>query len=261
MGNLLIVAFFAAALLYSSAGFGGGSTYTALLVFAGVDHRVLPVVSLMCNAIVVTGSCVRFARRGDIDWRSALPLCVVSVPMAVIGGVIDLPRDTFVRLLGVTLLVAGALMLVQGHKSDEKGASTDGPASTHRGGWTGVFSPVVIGGALGLLAGLVGIGGGIFLSPVLHFARWDNARRIAAVCSLFILVNSIAGLAGHFARRGGDWIALATEAAPVWPWLFVGVFVGGQIGNRLATQWFSLVTLRRVTAALILAAATRLLFV
>lgn len=280
-GNFWIVAwFFLAALVYSSAGFGGGSTYTALLVLNDVDHRVLPMLSLACNLLVVSGACLRFATRRQIPWSRSVPLVAGSIPLAWIGGSLPLDREVFVPLLSGTLMVAGVLLLIgqskersnekpsreqrpEAEKHPEKVSLANQTGSSSMNFWyrSGVIWQASLGAGLGLLAGLVGIGGGIFLSPVLHLTRWSHARDIAATSSLFILVNSLAGLVGQASKHGWSVSEIMTEFqthAPWWPWLFVSVLIGGQIGNRAAASWLSHLTLRRITAVVVLAAGIRL---
>ncbi|WP_081605701.1 sulfite exporter TauE/SafE family protein [Rhodopirellula europaea] len=274
-GKFWIVAwFFLAALVYSSAGFGGGSTYTALLVLNDVDHRVLPMLSLACNLLVVSGACLRFATQRQIPWSRSVPLVVGSIPLAWVGGSIPLDREVFVPLLSGTLIVAGVLLLIGRSKerSDETSSRENQPekvslanqtGSSRMNFWwrSGVLWQASLGAGLGLLAGLVGIGGGIFLSPVLHLTRWSHARDIAATSSLFILVNSVAGLIGQTSKHGWSVSEIATEFqthAPWWPWLFASVLIGGQIGNRAAASWLSPLTLRRITAVIVLTAGIRL---
>ncbi|KLU05325.1 putative sulfoacetate exporter [Rhodopirellula islandica] len=266
--------FFLAALVYSSAGFGGGSTYTALLVLSGVDHRVLPMLSLVCNLLVVSGACLRFTQKKQMPWSRCVPLVVGSIPMAWVGGSIPLDRAVFVPLLSVTLILAGVLLLLGGQTRQAKESASEpvdseddllaNPSITpdRKLPWrSSVVLQMALGAGLGLLAGLVGIGGGIFLSPVLHLTRWGHARDIAATSSLFILVNSVAGLMGQTSKHAWSLSEIAVEFqthAPWWPWLFVSVLIGGQIGNRAASSWLSHRTLRRITAVIVLAAGIRL---
>lgn len=242
----LAVAFLATALLYASVGFGGGSTYTALLALVGTDFRILPFVSLVCNVIVVTGGTIRFARVGLMPWRAALPLVVVSTPLALLGGLTPIREATFMLLLGASLIVAGVLLLVQRESESE-------PQDRLRPRW---IEPV-LGGAIGYLSGLVGIGGGIFLAPLLHLMRWGSARAIAATASLFILVNSLAGLIGQGLKLGGS-----GELAAVldyWP-LALAVLIGGQIGSWAGITKLPQALVRRLTAVLIIGVAIQLLW-
>jgi len=239
----LALAFFVTALLYAIAGFGGGSTYTALLVLAGTDYRAVPILSLACNILVVSVGTWRFARAGHLDWRRVWPLFVTSVPAAWLGGRLVIEKELFVGLLAGSLLVAGLTLLWQPYwKRDIT------PAPGPR--W---IEPVA-GGGLGFLAGVVGIGGGIFLAPLLYLLRWDGPRRIAATCAAFILVNSIAGLAGQASKGVGAAAAVLGEHGLLFPAVLVGGLLGAGLGaRRIEPQW-----VRIVTALLILYVAGRL---
>jgi uncharacterized protein len=242
----LIAAFFATALLYASVGFGGGSTYTALLALGGTDYRILPFISLACNVIVVTGGTVRYARAGMIPWRRVLPLVVASAPMALLGGLTPIKQPVFITLLGASLLVAGLLLLIQ---REPESSAADRP--------TNPVIDAMFGGGIGYFSGLVGIGGGIFLAPLLHLMRWGNARAIAATASLFILVNSLAGLVGQGVKLG-DAGALGV-VTDYWP-LAVAVLLGGQIGSWAGITILSQSLVRRATGVLILYVAIQLLW-
>lgn len=239
----LALAFFVTALLYAIAGFGGGSTYTALLVLAGADFRAVPILSLACNILVVSVGTWRFARAGHLDWRRIWPLFVTSVPAAWLGGRLVIEQQLFVGLLAGSLLVAGLTMLWQPVWKREI-ESARGPR------W---IEPVA-GGGLGLLAGMVGIGGGIFLAPLLYLLRWDSPRRIAATCAAFILVNSIAGLAGQ-ASKG---LVAAGAVIGDHGLLFPAVLAGGKLGASLGARRIEPQWVRIVTAVLILYVAVRL---
>jgi uncharacterized protein len=243
----LAAAFFATALLYASVGFAGGSTYTALLLLVGVGQKTLPIISLVCNLIVSTGGSIRFARAGLVPWRRLWPLLAVSVPAALIGGMLPVSKAVFVILLGGSLIVAGILLLFQ-REPRERGDEARRFA---------LLGPVIA-APLGLLAGIVGIGGGIFLAPVLHLIGWDRAKRVAASASVFILANSVAGLVGQLIKSGSD-VATWTAVLAYWP-LAVAVLIGGQIGSRAGVQILPPTLLRRLTALLIIFAATYLLW-
>lgn len=239
----LALAFFVTALLYAIAGFGGGSTYTALLVLAGTDYRAVPILSLACNILVVSVGTWRFARAGHLDWRRVWPLFVTSVPAAWLGGRLVVEKDLFVGLLAGSLLVAGLTMLWQPYWKRDI-TPEPGPR------W---IEPVA-GGGLGFLAGVVGIGGGIFLAPLLYLLRWDAPRRIAATCAAFILVNSISGLAGQASKGLGAAAAVIGEHGLLFPAVLVGGILGASLGSRrIEPQW-----VRIVTALLILYVAVRL---
>ena len=236
--------FFATALLYASVGFGGGSTYNALLALAGTDFRALPILSLSCNILVVGGSCIRFARAGQVPWRGALTLALVAAPLAFLGGLTPIREKTFLLTLGASLIFAGIALLLP--RAPEREAEP-----TRWARWMPLAAA-----PLGYLAGLVGIGGGIFLAPLLHLTRWNTARRIAATTSLFILINSVTGLAGQLLKSGperfGDTLASGIP-------LLVAVVLGGQLGSVLALRLLPENVIRWLTAALTIWAGSQLL--
>ncbi|MEY3658799.1 MAG: hypothetical protein RL425_1560 [Pseudomonadota bacterium] len=243
----LIPAFFGTALLYASVGFGGGSTYNALLALAGVDYRILPAIALTCNIIVVIGGTWRFHRAGLLPWRRALPLVLVSAPFAGLGGLTPITETAFLALLATSLFVAGLALLVQQDRPSE-----NAPAQQDRK--TG-FADMLTGAGVGYLAGLVGIGGGIFLAPYLHMTRWAAAKQIAATASLFILINSITGLMGQLVKLGST--GALPEVADYWP-LALAVVVGGQLGSIAGIRLLSPTLVRRATGLLILYVAAQL---
>lgn len=245
----LSLSFFVTALLYAAVGFGGGSTYNALLALAEVDYRVMPVLALICNLIVVSGGTYRFVRAGHLNLRRVAPWVVASVPAAWIGGYIYVPEKIFIGTLGFSLLFAGLQILQQ--------AFRDRKIYVVMGRDLHPAIPFGIGAGLGFLAGLVGIGGGIFLAPVLYLLRWGHARKIAGTCSFFILVNSVAGLAGQFMKME-DTAFFAQAASVYWP-LFPVVFVGGQIGSLMGARHLDQKVIRILTGLLILYVAARLL--
>ncbi|MEQ8741610.1 sulfite exporter TauE/SafE family protein [Parasphingorhabdus sp.] len=248
----LALLFALTAALYASVGFGGGSTYIALLALAELDYRALPVIALLCNIIVVTGGTLRFQWRGLIDWPKIWPILLLSVPAAWLGGRMVLEQQSFMLLLGLSLAAAGLLLIIEPFIK----RAGDG---VRNGQWTGhrLFAPA-IGTGIGFLSGMVGIGGGIFLAPILLLTRWSDSRRIAATASVFILVNSIAGLSGQLMKSG---LSSGGEAIlAYWP-LFVGVLLGGQIGSILASKALPEIWIRRLTALLILYVAVRILWV
>ena len=240
---VLAAAFLATALLYASVGYGGGSTYSALLALYGVDYRLLPVMALACNIVVVTGGSIRFARAGITPWRSALVLTAIAAPAAFLGGLIPIAEGTFLTILGAALVLTGLTLLVPVRANEGE------PTSGAR--WMPAIALPI-----GFLAGLVGIGGGIFLAPLLHLTRWNSARAIAASASLFILVNSLFGLAGQLLKGGADRLASAvTLGLP----LLLAVAIGGQIGSLLAARLLPPAWIRWLTAALTLWVGTQLL--
>ena len=239
----LIAAFFVTALLYASVGFGGGSTYNAILALAGVDYRILPLIALSCNIVVVAGSTVRFARAEVLPWRGALLVTALAAPAAFLGGLTPVSEATFLTLLGASLVVTALTMLLP------LGIGEGGPSRGAK------FMPVVA-VPLGYLAGVVGIGGGIFLAPFLHLTRWNEARAIAATASLFILVNSLFGLVGQLLKGGeGRFLAAFDVGLP----LIVAVAIGGQTGSLLALKFLPQRWIRWGTAALTAWVGARLL--
>ncbi len=244
---LLLLSFFMTALLYAAVGFGGGSTYNALLVLAETDYRILPSIALLCNLIVVSGGTYRFFRAGHLDIRRIAPWVITSVPAALLGGILSVSETLFIGLLGFSLLAAGAYMLWPNKNKQHQEQSF---INQYR------FLPPFIGTGLGLLAGLVGIGGGIFLAPVLHLLRWGNAKAIAGTCSIFIFVNSIAGLAGQAMKLGNA--EILSNISSYWM-LFPAVLIGGQIGSYVGAVRLNPKILHRMTAILILYVAVRLL--
>jgi uncharacterized protein len=237
-------AFFATALLYAAVGFGGGSTYSALLSLAGFNFALLPLVSLACNVVVVSGGTIRFARARVIPWKRALLLSAVAAPLAFLGGLTPIREEAFLALLGISLVASGlALFLPRAPELDARPA----PVARYM-----AFAAA----PLGYLAGLVGIGGGIFLAPLLHLSRWAGARQIAATASLFILINSLAGLAGQLAKSGPERFGEAlTGVLP----LLIAVVLGGQLGSLLALRLLPERVIRWLTAALTIWAGSRLL--
>ena len=239
----LAAAFLVTALLYASVGYGGGSTYNALLALAGVDYRLLPAVALACNIVVVTGGTIRFARAGITPWRGALLLTAIAAPAAFLGGLTPIGESAFLTLLGASLVLTALTLLVPVREREGQ--------LTHIARWMPLAAAPI-----GYLAGVVGIGGGIFLAPLLHLTRWNSARAIAATASLFILVNSLFGLGGQLMKAGTDRLANAlTLGLP----LLVAVAIGGQIGSLLAARLLPPAWIRWLTAALTLWVGARLL--
>lgn len=247
---LLILAalFLLAAVAYSSVGFGGGSTYNALLILSGMDYRLVPAIALSCNILVVTGGVFHYSRAGFLSIGQLLPFIVLSVPMAWLGGSLLVSEQVFIGLLGFSLLVAAAQMLLKPYAT----AAVNNYGTTRY--WL-IAAPV--GGFIGLLAGITGIGGGIFLAPVIYFLHLAPARTVAGITSGFILVNSIAGLAGQMMKAG--------EYSPMQGWLqawplFIAVVIGGQIGSHLGVYHLSETWVKRLTAVLMLYVALRLIW-
>lgn len=244
---LLATLFLVTAFAYATVGFGGGSTYNALLVLTGVDYRAIPAIALSCNILVVAGGVYHYRAQGHLEARQLLPYVLLSVPMAWLGGRLPVDERTFVGLLGLTLLASGILMFVQGGRR---------PARSGQRHWSDWQIGLPAGGGIGLLSGMVGIGGGIFLAPLLYLFTRIPPRRIAGLASGFILLNSISGLAGQLMKQGPH--------APTGPWLeawplFLAVVVGGQAGSRLGSALLPERRMRQLTGVLVLYVAVRLL--
>lgn len=238
----LAALFLLVALIYASVGFGGGSTYTALLGLWGVDYTLIPIISLLCNIIVVSGGVWRFARAGLIDLKAVLALILVSAPLAFVGGMIPLKQWLFLLILGGALLASCAALLAQSENLQPRNL----PKTVLLG----------ISAAVGLLAGMSGIGGGIFMAPLLHMIHWAEAKRIAAFASLYILINSIAGTAGQLVKNGTA--AFVGVFDSYWP-MMIAVCIGGQIGGMLGMRLLSPRILRTITALLVGYVAVRLI--
>lgn len=236
---ILIVSFFVIALVYSSVGFGGGSSYLALMAVMGVTPETMRPSALLCNIVVVVGGTYIFGKAGHLDFRKSWPFIVASVPFAFLGGYWKINEHTFFILLGSTLVLAAVALWIQPNEGTKK-LSENMPLN------------VGLSAGVGFLSGLVSIGGGIFLSPILHLSKWDTARKISALASVFILANSISGLAGQFIRNAAiDWKFILP--------LLAAVLIGGQIGSRLGANKFNPLYIRRITSLLILVAGLNIL--
>jgi len=194
--------------------------------------------------VVVTGSSIRFARARLTPWRKAAVIVMLGAPLSFLGGLTPIREAMFLTLLGASLVLTSLTMLIPVRENAEG-------TPTQAAKWMPLAAA-----PLGYFAGLVGIGGGIFLSPLLHLARWHEARGIAATASLFILVNSLFGLAGQMVKNGPGLFGQALGAALP---LLVAVVIGGQIGSLLAARLLPPQWIRWLTAALVLVVGVRLL--
>lgn len=245
---ILAVLFFVTAIAYSSVGFGGGSTYNALMVLAGVDFRLVPAIALTCNILVVTGGVFHHLRAGHLKLSALLPYVVLSIPMAWLGGRLPVSETLFIGLLGFSLLLVAGQMLIK---------PQTGLVEVKRSRSSLWLIAMPLGGVIGFLAGITGIGGGIFLAPVIYLLRLAPPRIIAGVTSAFILLNSISGLTGQV-MKAGEYSPLP-GMLDAWP-LFVFVVIGGQIGSHLGVYKLSEAWIKRLTAVLILYVAVRLIW-
>lgn len=238
----LLLLFFAIAFVYASVGFGGGSSYLALLSAYTLPFHEMRLTALICNIIVVTGGTIIFVKKKQVDFKKMIPLVLVSVPMAYLGATMKISERTFFIILGISLIVAAILLWIKTTKAEQ--VSHPKP---------NVVKDGLLGGSIGFLSGMVGIGGGIFLSPLLNLINWDTARKIAATASVFILVNSIAGIAGQLTQLSHD--VNYTRIIL----LCIAVLVGGQLGSRTGAVKFNLLMIRRVTSVLVLVAGVNVL--
>ena len=240
---LLVILFLVTAIAYSSVGFGGGSTYLALLLIWGVPYFIFPLIALSCNVIVVSGNCFNYIRAGNLNFKLLFPYLVGSIPLAYIGGSLPIEKKLFEILLFLILATAGTLLLFNFKSYDDREESYRKiPVPTS----------ILIGGILGFISGVVGIGGGIFLSPILFLIRAGKPKHIVTTASLFILINSISGIIGQLTKN-----AVLVEMQNYWHLLAV-VFIGGQVGNFLNLKIFPTRILALATASLVLFVAIRM---
>ena len=245
----IIILFFIISVIYASVGFGGGSSYLAVLTLVGMAIPMMRSISLICNIIVSLGGAYAYWKHGFLNIKKSLFITLFSVPMAFIGGSIGLKAEMFFILLGISLIVAAVFLFFENAFFSTAIFVTDKDDFHVK---NRVFH-AIMGIFIGFLSGLVGIGGGIFLSPLLHFTRWDNAKNIAATASFFICINSISGLAGQCLNHRFD-----ADVVGVLP-LLITVFIGGQIGNHVSISWLNLQTVRQLTAGLVMYAGINIL--
>ena len=243
--TLLVILFLVSATLYSSVGFGGGSTYLALLLIWGIPYFIFPIIALFCNIIVVSGNCFNYIKAGNLNLRLLIPYLIGSVPMAYIGGSLHLDKELFEILLFLVLTAAGTLLLFNFKSYDDREESYQ-KIST--------LTSILVGAVIGFISGVVGIGGGIFLSPILFLIKAGRPKHIVTTASLFILINSISGIIGQLTKN-----AVLAEVSNYW-YLLAAVLVGGQIGNFLNLKIFPTKILVMITSILVIFVAARMGF-
>jgi len=237
---LIIAAIFLVAVLYSSVGHGGASGYLAVMAFlAAVSPDITRPTALLLNVFVASIAAVQFYRAGHFDWRIFLPFAAGSVPFAFLGGMIQLPTAIYKIILGAVLILA-AIRLAINLKSENEPRTPK------------ILICFIIGAVLGLVSGLIGVGGGIFLTPILLLMNWTETKRAAGISAAFILVNSISGIAGNYAQ-------VLQLPSNVRLWIGAAI-VGGVIGSTLGSRRFNSIVLRRVLAAGLLIAGAKLIF-
>ena len=242
---ILSILFFVTAILYSSVGFGGGSTYLALLLIWEIPYFIFPLIALSCNIIVVSGNCFNYIRAGNLNLKLLIPYLIGSIPLAFIGGSLPIEKKLFEILLFLVLTVAGISLLFNFKSYDDKEESYRKVP---------IVISILIGGVLGFISGIVGIGGGIFLSPILFIIKAGRPKHIVTTASLFILINCLSGIIGQLTKN-----VVLGEIQNYW-FLLLAVLIGGQIGNFLNLKIFPTRILALVTAGLVLFVAIRMAY-
>ena len=240
---ILPILFFVTAIIYASVGFGGGSTYLALLLLWDVPYYIFPIIALACNIIVVSGNSFNYIRVGNLNIKLLLPYLLGSIPFAFIGGSIEIDKNIFEIILFVVLAVAGLLLLFNFK-------SYGNHSKTYKS--LPLFFSIPIGIILGFVSGIVGIGGGIFLSPILYLLKAANPNHITTTVSLFILINSIFGIFGQITKD------INLHEITNYLYLLIAVFVGGQIGNFLNIKIIPTRILALITSLLVIFVAARM---
>lgn len=238
---LLCVALLAVAFLYSSVGHAGASGYIAVMTLFGLAPTVIKPTALVLNILVASLAAWQFWRAGHFSWSLFWPFALLSVPFAFLGGYISLPAHIFKILIGIVLLYSAVRFLTTPKNAELKEDSPPGRATA-----------ISIGAGVGLLSGLTGTGGGIFLTPIMIFFRWARTKTASAISALFILLNSIAGLLGNISSsRQLPLVALPMAAA---------VITGGAVGSYLGSRQFSVAFIRRLLAVVLVIAGFKLIF-
>ena len=240
---ILSIFFFITAIIYSSVGFGGGSTYLALLLIWEIPYYIFPVIALICNIIVVSGNSFNYIRTGNLNLNILIPYLIGSIPFAFLGGSIKIDKEIFEIILFLILSTAGLLLFFNSNSYEDNNFV---PNIIPK------YISIPIGSLLGLVSGIVGIGGGIFLSPILFLLKAGYSRQIITSASLFILINSISGVLGQLTKQN-----VVNDIWDFWP-LFILVFLGGQIGNFLNLKFLSNRLLAIITSGLVLFVAIRI---
>ena len=239
----LAILFLVTAILYASVGFGGGSTYLALLLIWGIPYSIFPVIALSCNIIVVSGNCFNYVRVGNLNLKLLLPYLIGSIPLAYIGGSLPIEKRIFEILLFLILVIAGSLLLFNFKSYDDV---------QERYKKIPLVISFLIGGILGFVSGVVGIGGGIFLSPILFLLKAAKPKHIVSTASLFILINSISGIIGQLTKN-----VVIGQIQNYW-YLLIIVLIGGQIGNFLNLKILPTRVMALITAFLVIFVAFRM---
>ena len=242
---LLAALFFAVAVLYSSVGHAGASGYIAAMALLGFAPEQMRPTALALNLLVGGIGLVRFWRGGHVRWRNVLPFVLASAPAAFLSAQVTLPKESYSLLLGIVLLAAAVGVFHHASRAESEDVAA-------RGRTVPWLVGLLVGAAIGVLSGLTGTGGAIFLTPLLLFARWMPTREASGTSVAFVWINSLTGLAGLLHATG----TLPT-ALPLW---LVAVAVGALIGTQLGLKWLPVRTLRYALGVVLLIAAGKLLF-
>jgi uncharacterized membrane protein YfcA len=237
--------FFITAILYSSVGFGGGSTYLALMLILDIPYYIFPIIALFCNIIVVSGNSINYIRSGNLNLKLLTPYLVGSIPFTILGASISIEKEIFEILLFFILIIAGIFLLIGSNSFNKDQIKIKQIPK---------ILSISIGSVIGFISGIVGIGGGIFLSPLLFLMKAGYPKHIATTASLFILINSIFGVAGQLTKN-----IVFNEFLNYWP-LFLVVLMGGQVGNFLNIKFLTNKTLALITSLLVIFVAARMGF-
>ena len=240
---ILSVLFFITAILYSSVGFGGGSTYLALMLIWDIPYYIFPIIALFCNIIVVLGNSLNYFKSGNINLKLISPYLIGSIPFAFFGASISLEKDLFEILLFFVLTIAGISLFIDSRSFNKEKFKIKNISN--------IFA-IFLGSIIGFISGIVGIGGGIFLSPILFLIKAGYPKHIAATASLFILINSVSGIFGQLTKEN-----VFNEIIYYWP-LFLAVLIGGLFGNYLNLKIFSNRLLALITSLLVIFVAIRI---
>ena len=239
---ILSILFFVTAILYASVGFGGGSTYLALMLIWDIPYYIFPVIALICNIFVVYGNSFNYIKAGNLNLKLLLPYLIGSIPFAFFGGSLQIDKNLFEIFLFIVLTLAGTLLFINFKSYDDN-------ETAYRN--VPIFISILIGAILGFVSGVVGVGGGIFLSPILFLIKAAKPKHIVTAASLFIFINSISGVIGQLTKN-----IVLSDISNYW-YLFLVVIIGGHIGNYLNLKIFPTRFLALITSVLVLFVAIR----